>query len=405
MGDLSERPGQKVEETINGFVASFTAYARTFLTLLYPACFPRHLFVRLGQLKRRNLLAPPLLFLSISAFMFSLVIGLIDSDRFSLDVREWLSWFKENARLDTSLIEIVFTILPIFFWALFVGWVTKYLANGNSKRRRAVSYFYYAFGIFAAGFFVWFLANSIVMLSYTQNSAFWMRHRSLDNFRMLVSVVSLMWILFQPFGLIVSTMWRLNRSRALAKRIAASIAAVLLMAMVISGSVVIQGLPKRFDAAIAKAPERLSPRFVYWRDESVPVADIRSEKPDAFILRLRVVANNPGSTALFVDQNQYLEVYSQNPSVYQAYWATIKDLSEPNSSLIVLKPQETKVFDCYARISKEQYQAVEGMSLTFDLKLSWYEVRENAVRKQQTSVLDEGHRVLQFPKPQPTPAS
>lgn len=403
MSIRAEGPAQKAEETIGGIVSSFAAYARTFVSLLYPVWIPRHLFVRLGRLRTRNLLAPPLLFLSISSFLFSIVIGLIDSDRFSLDVKDWLGWFKEKASLDVSLTQIVFTILPIFFWVLLLGWLAQFLVS-NKRRRRVISrYFFYAFGVFGAGFFLWFLGNSLVMLNYTQSRGFWMRHRSLDSFRIFVSISLLLWVLLQPFALSHVAIWRMNRTQGLLKSVVKSALGIGLMALIISGSVFIQGLPKRFNAAIAQSPKQLLPRFVNWRDPT-GVADIRYEKPDSLVLRSRVVAQNPRDTSIFIDRYQYIELHGQDPPFSGVYLAEIGGLTESNSNHLVLNPKETRVIECQAKLSTAQYQKIVGRALKFDLTIAWYEVGENELKSNFTRVLEEDKDLLSFPPlPEPTP--
>src|SRR5262245_7918386 len=143
MSDNDESPAEKTEKTIEGIVYSLAAYFTTLAALALPVILPRQFFQRLDRLRSRKLLAPPLLFLSISAFLFSITVAIIDSPEF-LDVRDTLSGFiKSRASLDISITQLLFTILPIFLWVLLVSWFARLLVAEKRRRRQLSNCFCY----------------------------------------------------------------------------------------------------------------------------------------------------------------------------------------------------------------------------------------------------------------------
>ena len=129
MSEGIENPVEKTEKTIEGIVYAFGAYFRTLAALALPFF-----------LRERKLLAPPLLFLSISTFLFSIAVVIIDSAEFN-DVRTILSGFKARANLDISITHLLSHHSSNILLGLAGSLGRTAVGGGHSRAQRALQVF------------------------------------------------------------------------------------------------------------------------------------------------------------------------------------------------------------------------------------------------------------------------
>jgi len=387
MSEGTESSVEKTEKTVEGIVYAFGVYFRTFVTLALPSFLARHFFPRLRWLRKRKVLAPPLLFLSISTFLFSIVAAIIDAAEFT-DARAAIRGFRDRVNLDISITTLLFTIFPIFLWALLVAWAGRLLVAGARRREQVSSYFCYIFGLFGAGSFLWFLLNSLVQVPLERGN-YRLQHRLLDSLGLFLSVTILLWVVVQPFSLAVLTIWRLTRSEDILKRISKSAFGLLLLATMIIGSIFIQGIPRRLNEAIAKPPEpeKEAPiKFANWPQLPHALPDISSDGSGHLLIRFRIVAANPRDTTVFLDREMIL-VLSENKS--DPIYIKLYDESAQPSDPLPLSPKQTRIIRCQGQLERSQYQKIVGRKMRFEILATWYDLTKGGLHGTSASIIDD----------------
>ena len=392
MSETTESTVEKTEKTIEGIVFAFGAYFTTLVAVALPFLLARQFFLRLCRLRERKLLAPPLLFLSISTFLFSIVVGIIDSVEFK-NVKTILSGIKTRSNVHISITELLFTILPVFFWVLLVAWAGRLLVTDTERRKELSSYFCYIFGFFGTGFFLWFLTNFLLQL------------RRLDGFGLFVSSFFFGWVVIQTFALSVVTPWTLTRSEVFLKRILKSAVGLLVLAGMIIGSIFIQAIPRRFNEAIAipPEPEKEAPiKLTNWPTGIPAEADIRFDGPDHVFIKFRIVAANPRDTTVFLERKMNLGLAKNDPIPLNCLYV---DEPDQPSDPLMLAAKQSRLINCQGQLETSQYQAIAGRKVKFEILATWHDPTKGGLHTTTDSIIDDEGGNLYFPQlsePKPT---
>jgi hypothetical protein len=392
MGNSDETLIEKTEKTIEGIVFAFGAYFRTLAALALP--FFVAPLLRLHRLRKRKLLAPPLLFLSISVFLFLIALSIIDSPDKFVDTRTALSSLKDQANFDVSITHLLFNIFPIFLWALLLARTGRLMVAIKRRQQQLFSYFCYIFGFFGAGFFFWFLTNCLLVFDFSRHE-----ERVEISWALPVSVGILMCVVGGSFFICAITVWTLTRSEVIPRRFLKSSLSLVLLAAMIVGSFFIQFGSRRFNEAIAKpakVTEPPPPTFDNWRQGRA----VSFDGKDQFLIKFRIVATNPRDTTVFVNRNMRLFLAGEGIDLDCG-----GDLTQSRDPL-TLPAKQSSLINCQGQLEKSRSQNISGRRVQFSILATWYDRNKDGLNGHTdwvTDIRDHNLDIDQLTEPTPTP--
>lgn len=409
---------QRTEMTVEGILGFFEKYARTYGLMFLPRKAARSVLLELGDKKRR---LPPLMFLSISAFLFAFVIdSFMSPNDISMSPSSVFKSLSQKVSPDTSITGVVFSALPVIAFVVCAGFlISRIWLAGDVKRQKFFAFFCYVFGFYAASVFLLFILVNIAMLMEERRAS---GSVPVTGLLLIASSVGFLYVIFQPIFALCYGLWRIDADKSKGLRTAKVLMLLMLHPLLVFASGWTETLPHKFNRMIS-AHNRPEIFYVRSRDETATTVAQPESVEDEVELTFTVAIRNPTDDQLVLnkdDQNSLLAWGNQiNPLMGSAAYhnalanhegLTVVSLAERSSSddpLIIVDVGKIKWLRCTARMPRSEYDKLTAEEFrVLKLWLPFTALKSKSLQRVsgivESPIYDFGMPALTPPTPTPT---
>jgi hypothetical protein len=393
---------QKTEMTVEGILGFFEKYARTYWLLLWPFRAVRLIVVEDRGRARR---VPPLMFLSISSFLFAFVVDSFVSSEGTLVDSPPGQVFKllsQKISPETSITGVVFSSLPIIIFVVGVSYlVSRIWLAGEPKRKRFFDFFCYTFGSFAASIFLLFLlANFAILLDERKQSASGQTSVT-ANVIIIVCFLAFTYVIFQPFVALGYGLWKLDADRSRRRRWFKILCLLLLYPPMLFASGWTETLPHKFNSAISPPTPRPEIYTLSSGDSlnKMPVEIL--DLGENVELRFDVALQNPTNEQIFFTRKggQFSWHEWNKPSADGGHSVELRIIKWPEQEApaLLVATNEVKWVQCSALMPKSVYEQTKQTLYEFKITMPYQMLR----RGRETGEAESESVFLADAAPQP----
>jgi|GEM_PF-4474170 len=400
---------QRTEMTVEGILGFFEKYARTYGLMFLPRKAARSILLETGDKKRR---LPPLMFLSISAFLFAFVIdSFMSPNDISMSPSSVFKSLSQKVSPDTSITGVVFSALPVIVFVVGAGFlISRIWLAGDVKRQKFFAFFCYVFGFYAASVFLLFILVNVAMLIEERRVS---ESAHFTGLVLIFTSMGFLYVIFQPVFALCYGLWRIDADKSKGLRIVKVLLLFMLHPLLVFASGWTETLPHKFNSMIS-AHTRPEIFYVQSRDETAKTVAGPEGVDGEVELSFTVGIRNPTDDQLVLnrdDMNSLLAWGDQanflmGSSAYHDALANHKGLTEvslaerssSDDPLIIVDAGKIKWLRCTARMPRSEYDKLKaGEVRVFKLWLPFTTLKSRSVQRQYDMV--ESPHIYDFRMP------